>query len=381
MKTTLGICAGLAALFVSAQAGAYSTWECLDKELRWSGNSITLRSESASFPPGAWRSALNTAIIRANQNPGDFRFAIVHDDTAVAMNNGQNEVWFDNDPAILDGNPAITYNWYDCIDYWIFGKTVRLVESDIIFDSGVNYETSMSKSGLTPYGGTGRPFQTTALHELGHAMGLAHTNDTYNIMGQDWDHIHANGDVARAYLGEDAGNGVVHLYGYHSNAGEDLAVTHWRYTGSSGEYSTHGRTRLLSASGVELASVMVGGEPVYLVNPGQTVQLELTYENNGRSTQSTDVGFYLSSNSFISTADTLLGTNVYTLARNVVWTTTQTLSIPVGVTRGADYWLGAVLDRYNTLSEVAEVNNASYVPIRVRSLLERDPLRVLPILP
>lgn len=54
---------------------------------------------------------------------------------------------------------------------------------------------------LWNYGGSYRPYQTTVMHELGHAMGLEHEDDEYNVMGKDYTHIHAHGGFGTAYLG------------------------------------------------------------------------------------------------------------------------------------------------------------------------------------
>lgn len=362
---SIGIAGMIAGLCLSGNALAYTTWECLGEKLKWDTNSVTMRSSAVSFPAGAWRDSLVTAINRVNQNPSQFRFGATHGDTSVGFNNGQNEVWFTNDDGILSGAPARTVWRYDCIDYWIFGKDVEITEADIFFDNRVAYTTSMTKTSLLNYGGSGRPFQTTAIHELGHGAGLAHTNNTYNIMGQDWTHIHVNGSTAMAYFGEDASNAMGYLYGLNGGNIEDLGVVHWRHTGASGEYSTHGKTRLLDNAGGNLSSFTRNGEQVYRVVPGQTVRLELSYENNGKSTQNTSVGYYLSTNDIISTADTLLGTSSYTLGRDTVYTNTRTLTIPSSVTPGQDYWIGAVVDRNNSLGEVTESNNATYIPIRI----------------
>jgi hypothetical protein len=224
----------------------------------------------------------------------------------------------------------------------------------------------MTRTNLWNYGGSFRPFQTTAIHELGHALGLAHTNNTYNIMGTDWTHIHANGTTARSYLGEDAANGVVYLYGTSGSTLEDLGVTHWKYLGTSGEYSTHQKTRVTNSSGGALPTFTVSGETGYYVSKGQVVRLELTYENNGKTTQSSsDVRFYVSTNNTISTSDTLLGSTTFSLGRNTVMTTSNSLTIPSSLTSGVTYYLGAVIDADGSLGEMTEGNNATYLPIRI----------------
>ena len=39
----------------------------------------------------------------------------------------------------------------------------------------------------------------------------------------------------------------MYLYGLYGGTLEDLAVTHWKYSGTDGEYSTHVRTRVLDS--------------------------------------------------------------------------------------------------------------------------------------
>jgi hypothetical protein len=41
------------------------------------------------------------------------------------------------------------------------------------------------------------------------------------------------------------------------------------------------------------------------------------------------------------------------------------VTIPNDLVRGQNYWLGAVMDRTGALSEMSEVNNATYIPIRI----------------
>jgi hypothetical protein len=163
-------------------------------------------------------------------------------------------------------------------------------------------------------------------------------------MGTDWTHIHANGSTARSYLGEDAANGAVYLYGTTTAVAEDLALTHWKYLGTSGEYSTHQKTRVYTNTGGSLPTFTVSGETGYYVSKGQVVRFELTYENNGKNTQSSsDVRYYVSTNDTIST-----GTR-RSAARPSAWPQHGAHDLrdahdPEHLTSGVTYWLGAVID-------------------------------------
>ncbi len=344
--TTLG-----ALVLTAGQAAAYTTTACGSSDVKWSSETKTLYAYRGSFPYGStWRSALKEAVARLNDNAAGFTFKISYTSTPPSLGNGRSEVWITNISP-----PGVTNYWWN--------GSCKLTEADIRMDSSVNWTTSTLKTNNQNYGGTARPFQTTLVHELGHAMGLGHEADEYNIMGQDWDHIHANGNTSRAYFGEDASDGSVFLYGVSSD--QDLGIVHWKRTGAGGAYSAHGRTRLLnSTTNAELPYSVVNGERRYKVNRGQTVKVELTYENNGNSYQYQDIGYYVSTNSYISTWDTLLATRSLGLSPDNVYTSTYNVKVPSNLSCNKNYWLGAVIDKNGSLAENNEWNNATYIPIR-----------------
>lgn len=344
------IVVGLGAQLLSISASAYTTFA------KWGSNSTSMRASSVSFPAGnAYRTALGTVASRWNQNPSNFFFSQLYDDTSVGLNNGQNEVWFTADASY---NPAVT------VSRWNGSGT--LIESDVLFYVSAGYTTSMNKTSIWPYGGASRPFETTAMHEYGHALGLGHEADEYNIMGQDWTHLSLNGSTARSYAGEDADDGTVSLYGLWSGGTiEDVGVVHMKRTGASGEYSSHGLTKMYNSSGVELPFTTFNGQRRYNVSKGQSVQVEFTYENNGEAYQSPGVGYYISTDSNITTGDTQFATASYGLGRADVLTSKRTLTIPSSLVSGSTYYLGAIIDWNNAITEVNSANNAAYHIIRI----------------
>lgn len=361
---------------------SYNLRSCNGDETKWNSNNVTMRSGNNTFPSPAYGSALSSVITNLNRNPSNFTFSLVQNDTSVSMGNGQNEFWFSSSAAENNGAPAVTWTWRTCTTFLGFTIANHIDETDIVFNNGTTYTTSTSKNNLSTYNGTSRPFRTTAMHELGHAMGLLHEDGTYNIMGQDWDHIHTNGSTSRDYLGEDASNGAVDLYGLQATNSQDLGVVHWRRTGANGEYSTHARTRIFNTSGTELTKYTDNGEPRYEVYPGQTIKVEFSYENNGTQTQSSvPVGFYLSTNDFISTFDNKLASTSMSLGRNTVWTTQHSVTIPLSTTPGK-YHIGPIIDDTSSTSEYIETNNATYTGIEVKPLvfypIPFDPVIVLP---
>ncbi|MBE9214485.1 hypothetical protein IQ247_17725 [Plectonema cf. radiosum LEGE 06105] len=363
-------------LTIPGEAQAYSTSSCLGKKLKWDSNSKTLRANSKSFPAGTiWENALKTAIARLNQNPSNFNYELTTDRSSRRFNR-QSEVWGSTNNRILKGAPAVAYVRRTC--YWLFGKHVKLKELDVVFDYGSpwRWDASELKSNLIGYAVRERrdplalrPFQTTAIHELGHGLKLNHVNSEYNVMGRDFEHIHVNGSQARAYLGEDAADGAVALYGTRSPARQDLGVVHWKYNSASGEYSDHTKTQLFNSANAVLSNFNDSpdnrGETRYRVNPGQQVRTEFSYENNGASTQSNvRVGFYISTNDTISTTDQRIGGTTLDLGRGNVNTARHTVTIPSSLRRNRNYWLGVIVDENNSISENVEWNNATYIPIK-----------------
>ena len=366
MRTTALIFSAAMLLLAATPAEAYRYRTCEGQPLRMPGNEIVVRSSPNSFPPGQWADGLQNAINQFNDHPSRLFYTRINDDGVVALNNGQNEVWGSTDPNLLQGAPAIAYSRWDCFRTPT-GLVARMTEGDVIFDYGNTRWTPLrQKSQLFTYTGSARLLQATAIHEFGHAAGLLHENTRYNVMGSDFTHVQTNGVVTNAYMGEDTATANVFLYGLWTGAPQDLGVSHWRYSGATGEYSAHARTRIFDGAGGPLPITLVNGEPGYLVRRGQTVQAEFTYENNGRSTvSSAPIAYYVSTDDFISPADRRISTASLTLVRDAASTLNRRLRIPRNLQVNRSYWLGVVVNPDGTIAEPNRTNNATYIPIRV----------------
>ncbi|MBY6242942.1 hypothetical protein [Methylosinus sp. Sm6] len=366
MRGQLAILAASVALFSSADAFAYSYSTCGGNPIKWSGNNVTMRASPNSFPTGYWRNALQRAVDIHYRNPSKFFFTLGTDDTTWSSGNGVNEIFGTTDASVHGGAPAAALTRRTC--YWLFGWHYGINESDIYFNysSPWRWTGDELKTSLWTYNMNGaglRQLQATAIHELGHSSGLLHESRWYNMMGTDFQHLWANGSTAYGYLGADAGQGTAFLYGWWSSA-RDFSVAHWAYSGVSGEYSTHRRTRVYSTAGAELPVANVANERGHFVRPGQRVQVEFTYENQGSVTHTAPMRWVISTNDVISTADTTIGTGSITLTPGAHWTARTTVTLPNWLTPGKNYWIGVIADPLNATADNYRQNNATYIPVR-----------------
>lgn len=366
MKTSHILLGALALFMATGSAEAYRYRTCGTTPLKFGTNNVPIYASTNSFPTGVWWNGMVNSIAQFNRNPSN-QFYTLNSTTSVSRGNGRNETWGSTDQSVLQGAPAIAYSWWTC------SGTPRMTEGDVIFDytntaaNPFEWTPTGTSSTLIRYGGNKRLLQGTATHEFGHAIGLLHVNTTYNVMGSDFTHVYSNAGSTRAYIGEDAGRGAAFLYGVWANAPQDVGVSHWRYLGASGEYSTHQRVRLFNVStGALLPAATVGGEPGYVVKRGQAVRAEFTYENLGRaSVTGVAARYVISTNNFISTSDLTLGSGVWNLTPDVVANPLVTLTVPASTPANTDRWLGIIMDPLNALAEGDEGNNATYIPIRV----------------
>ena len=186
MATTIrSIILVLAMLTGSApSAFAYTYWVCGDDDkIEWE-ETPRMRASAIGFPDGHVRTAaLQTVVSRWNNSPAAFRFNLTFNDNSSGLENGQNEIWFTNDADRLDGAPAAAFPEDDCGDFGFGDGNSELEEMDVVFacdtpwtscadyPSPVDWYFGTNRSAMSAYSSEGeRPFRTTAMHELGHAL-------------------------------------------------------------------------------------------------------------------------------------------------------------------------------------------------------------------
>jgi hypothetical protein len=125
-------------------------------------------------------------------------------------------------------------------------------------------------------------------------------------------------NTLRPYVGASGIAGLVALYGLVPKS-PDFAVSHWKYGGNDGEYSTHTRTKVYDSSFNALPAVACGAnnkEPCYKVSRGQKVRVEFTTENLSGYPMDVGVEYRLSTND----------------------------TIPNDLTSGTFYWIGTIVN-------------------------------------
>jgi hypothetical protein len=315
---------------------AYSYRTCNGNPIRWGSGWTNMYISTTSFPAGGSGDArLQNAMWHWNNVKGSgFNFYVGRDtDGTHDSDNGRNEVYYDS--SLSGSTLAVTRTRYHC--YWLFGWNYGIDETDIGFNSNRAWTT-----GTFNYGSLGSPYslESVALHELGHALGLLHEdrwmatmNSFYPNSGplgysKEWD------PLADDRLGERV------IYP-DSTTEVDIAGSAFKRTGS-------GSSGLVSST---LSAAR-----------GSNVTIDITFFNQSTSTRTFDINFYLSTNSYPSSADTYLGSNYGAWgSEGAQLTFSRTLKIPSSVSPGT-YYLGYVIDPSNALSEADEGNNRQPMP-------------------
>ena len=302
--------------------GTYG-WTILGAE--WEGDDTTMSVNVGD----AWNPWAEDALYRWNNiGASSFRFYIDHDDSdhCVHLPTSNNAVeWDDFSNGICDDDPngalAICLTYYEAV----------IRNADVLFNNQYTWTT-----GARPWT-TNAPyeFNTVAIHEFGHAIGLKHENRwvaTLNCI------YHANFQQIHA----DDRAGVRH--NYPSGSMTDISLTNWTKNDNS----------------CTTAARLVNGPTS--ANPGDVVSIEWVVENHGTTGVTYNVRFYLSTNDSITIHDTVLGSNNgATISDGRSATFTKNLTIPSD-THSGTYWIGVIVDYDDNVSETNESNNALAQP-------------------
>lgn len=342
-------------------AGAHRFFNPCATNLTWPDGDVSFGTPTGSFTQEV-RNAWELAHELRNRTPGGFRFNTPnYDENYFGRANGDPEAWFTTNQDYLQGHPAMAMSTFGCLFF---------NDVDIVFDKDQAWtyqDTASSNRTYRAGPGTGRNFLSGAIHEMGHAVGLAHETRYYNVMGSDATHIERNGDVITVSPGEDAIRGETRLYGI-GTPGKDISVSHWKHTGESEGYSSHGQTGIFDDDGAQMPFDSVDGVRRITVRAGQSYNVQFTFSNNGvPGTWDFDVPYalYISSDNVIDTSDRLITQGTIDLYANLPDTVKLPVTIPADLAAHTTHFLGVVVDRTDSISEYAEDNNATYLGIAI----------------
>ncbi len=297
---------------------------------------------------------LQLAATKVNANSSAMRFTLANDNDVIqALNNGESEAGLTSDAVKLCGSPA-------CATLWRVGTT--LIETDAYFDINKAWTLTNLKTDNVAYNpSVYRPLLNTAIHEFTHTLGMAHENDFFQVMGNAWNVVSTNGSRTQTTISEDTSAGLRQQYGPRAWQNEDLSLYHWERSGATGAYSNHGRTDISSANGGLIGQLIGTDEPVYLVSAGDEIKVEQTAENRGSNSHTVSISWYVSDNALVTSADTLLEVGSITLGVNTPFTFKRQVALPATLVSGERYWVGAIIDSADIVSEQNEANNAIYI--------------------
>ncbi len=248
----------------------------------------------------------------------------------------QGNQWFDMDILFSDNPGGVGYN----------------------FDPNPNCDILMNPTPNNAFN-----FLLTAVHELGHALGLGHDPMGNEPLGSLWFVANMNpfyptggplGQYNIVELHTDDRNGLRFLYPPSGPAGVrmiDLALGNYAPTDTPG------------------IAMPLSFNPT-IVQPSGTIIADSVIENLGLTNElSVRQGFYLSINEEIDTGDMFLGSLLWDLAFEDMLQFGVAIDMPGDIAAG-NYYLGAIIDDVNYINEAYEDNNAvSYCqPLTVAQL-------------
>ncbi len=322
----------LALSAVGAPAAAWDYRTCVGDRIDWGQTTVNYYPHNAAFPPGsAKRAALEAAFAAWHAAPGTrFHFNTIWDSSpTITLGDGKNSVFTTRDYN-FDGAIGVTVIRYSC-SWWGWGD---LQEADVIFNDNESWTFSANPaSPPDPFSPFNLPI--VAIHELGHSFGLNHQTHavaSLNHRYPDGGTI-GNANAVQPHADDVLGNRVG--YGTCCTA-RDVYASAYR-----------------STSAIDTDHIVPPSQAIR----GQPVGFQFTIGNRGTSNESVRVQFHLSTDRFISTADTFLGAANFSLSSGGTPTFNASVTIP-GSQPSGHYYLGWIVDPLGSITEVHEGNNA-----------------------
>ena len=318
-----------------AQANAFQFDTCWPDPVTWD-NDITVKLLPISFPTThPDRGDIVTSYARWNDMRGmhfEFENIIDDNDNTIGLGSDGNEVAFVSNAA-AGGALAVTQIRFDVC---FFGQDIE--EADMRFNNSVTWEFGDHDPRAVEGNAS---FRFTAVHEMGHVLGLLHEPNQMAVMMNTASAFHGGSAAFRsAPFGDDA-RGARTLYS-HSNSETDFSITNFRRTGSD-------------------ATALILGSGTQNTPRGGTFNSGFAFVNQGNTFIDANFVIVLSTNNIISTSDRVIASGrAFGPAGTFVFATFP-LRVPGDLAPGT-YFVGGILDPANIISEAREANNRVAFP-------------------
>jgi hypothetical protein len=348
---TLHLAAALAASALSASAFSYSWFQYGGIDVVWPGGQSVRWLSPTTFPEGSETDTLILASMGAwNLVPAaDFEFFYDRPPQDFPIDNfdGYSDTIAvpagDLDPGVLGATYMVNDGaaWFD----------MDMVFADVPDGVGWTFDTAPDCDVLAnPAPSNGYVFLIVAQHEMGHALGLGHDPIGDEAPGTPWFIGTMNprypsggtlGDEHIIELHTDDRTGTRYLYP-HGGPSEppyvDLA---------NAEYTT--------------SDVLGKAAPVFfdplIIAPAEEITIRSVIENFGTTNEFyVPMGFYLSVDDRITSADLLLGGVDWDLPMDDAYDFDAIIDMPADLAAGL-YYVGTILDDGDTVTEEWEDNN------------------------